>query len=581
MVFTGNSKSSDMKRKNTGQYGDARYLTDDEIKKILGHIKFGKEAKEPGILLGLEDNTFKVDSSDKNVLLLAPPGVGKTKRVIIPTLLYNSLLKDDDKPSLIITDAKGELFNSTSKFLKDSGYNVITLNFRNPLSSHMFNIMDAINRYIDIYNESKYKKEQVVSFAKAEKYAKILANSIMPTDNMSHSGNSKYFHDTAKGLLIAVSLIVSQFGKKDERHLLSVLNLIVEFNGLTNDSSDSKQTNKLNKLFEELEKLVGEKEYLNSAKTYAASSTGADVKTSMNIFSSALSNLTDFVDKEMEQMFCASKSKLNSEEFVDKPTVLFLIIPDENTTRHFLASLVFRNMMNELVAIAEESENDKLKRRVIALMDEFGNTPKIKDFDVTATAVRSRNIRLLIALQSFGQLNKAYNKELAKIIKDAFQITIIGTLAATATDDAAEVVKMAGHFTATTYSSSSSSNRSAFAVFNSNYNRSSSEQLIKKNLIEAHEVSQLPVGEFIVFYHGRYPFKSRFDIIFDVLKSKMIRIDNLEKIDLPVTNLQSIKKLNQESILRSAYYKSDEYKKSKYKRDDINSLFQFNNKDFI
>lgn len=49
-----------------------------------------------------------------------------------------------EKHSVVVTDPKGEIFKSTSKIFKDNGYDVITIDFRNPNKSNKINIMQPI-----------------------------------------------------------------------------------------------------------------------------------------------------------------------------------------------------------------------------------------------------------------------------------------------------------------------------------------------------------------------------------------------------------------------------------------------------
>ena len=79
------------------------------------------------------------------------------------------------------------------------------------------------------------------------------------------------------------------------------------------------------------------------------STTSADIRTTLNIVSSALSKLLKFVDAELEQLICTHDNDLDAERFIERPTAIFLIAPDENETRHFLASLFVRFLTDDLI----------------------------------------------------------------------------------------------------------------------------------------------------------------------------------------------------------------------------------------
>lgn len=575
IVFSDSSKK-EVTRVDTGQFGDARLLEEDEKRDILIEVKLiGKRTKfVAGIVISWIKDILLVDQSDKNILLVAPPGVGKTIRVLIPTLLSNALVLNQEKRSLLITDIKGELFESTSQNLKENGYEVIAFNFRSPLQSNVFNMLDLVNSNIDKSNAATTEEDKIFYFASAEKTAKILATLIVG-EEQQHSGNSKIFADTALGLLISVILLVSKFSMPTERHILSVLNVVIDLNGLLEGSSDVNQKNKYAEMIKKLDEL-GECEIANRLKMYSGAAISADNRTSMNIFSSTISNLTKFIDQELEQMISSDKSDFNSESFIEKPTAVFMIIPDDNTTRHFLASLLIRNFTNELILLAEGT-GGVLNRRVEYILDEFGNTPAIKDFDIIITAVRGRGIRILAALQSDTQLERIYGKEKAAIIKKAFQTVIYGTLSTNAIEEAKRISEAAGTYTATTFSTSKGNNAGFFSVMPNSRNSSSSEQLIKKNLIEPFEIFTMSQGEFLVFMHGNYPFYTNLDIIYDILPNRKFSVKEMKKLNLPVTPLITINKLNEDSLFKNIEECSI---RTKIQLSSSN-IFEFNSNEFL
>ena len=68
-----------------GQYGRSRWMTDKEKRESYTYVKDGQE-QLPGFVIGRDSNEWIVETSDKTVCQVAPPGGGKTKCVFIPTL---------------------------------------------------------------------------------------------------------------------------------------------------------------------------------------------------------------------------------------------------------------------------------------------------------------------------------------------------------------------------------------------------------------------------------------------------------------------------------------------------------------
>ena len=77
--------------------------------------------------------------------------------------------------------------------------------------------------------------------------------------------------------------------------------------------------------------------------------------------------------------------------------------------------------MQQLYTVLVETsrkEGGELNRRMNFILDEFANFTKINTFQSMLTVSRGRNIRFVICLQSFGQLEEKYGKEGAQNIID-------------------------------------------------------------------------------------------------------------------------------------------------------------------
>lgn len=476
-----------------GQYGDARFMTRREKKKTFLYVK-KKHEDVPGFVIEYDKHGWWVDTSDQSMLMVSPPGGGKTTGEFEPTIRYNAAVcrrHPETAASMIITDAKGTLISAMGGTVKKAGYAVLALDFRHPLQSYQYNLMHNVNVHMDKSKAADNREDEILEQAQAEKFAKVLADSIVKNTGASSSStseSSEYFDETSKGLLTAIILMVSEYGRGEERHIISVFRLIVELNGLSEGSTETLQKNRLESLMEVLPEN-------HRAKLFAGASTKADIRTSMNIFSSALGKLVSFIDAQLEQMICNHSAELNTDDFIQKPTAIFLVIPDDDTTTHFFASLYIRNVMNELIAIAERQPFPHLlPRRVICEWDEFGQIPPIKEFDVLITAARSRGVRFTLALQSMAQLENRYTQPQMKIIRDALQMTLFSRQAPTAIDTAKLFSSMLGNYT--THGGS---------VSRGDRSDSHSIQLMGRPLMTVDEIITIPRGKWVLVKSGKNP----------------------------------------------------------------------------
>lgn len=67
---------------------------------------------------------------------------------------------------------------------------------------------------------------------------------------------------------------------------------------------------------------------------------------------------------------------------------------------------------------ASRKDGGELKIRMNFILDEFANFTKIDSFQSMLTVSRGRNIRFIICLQSFAQIEEQYGKEGAQNIMD-------------------------------------------------------------------------------------------------------------------------------------------------------------------
>ncbi|MEG1447974.1 MAG: type IV secretory system conjugative DNA transfer family protein [Oscillospiraceae bacterium] len=479
-----------------GQYGSERWLTDKEKYSVYKKVPFGEE-KEPGYVIEVLKDCWVIDTSDQNIMQVAPPGAGKTTSQIIPTVIYNSLCNvntNNRGASLLLTDCKGTLFSLCEPTLRKRGYKTPFLNFADPTKSYKYNILSNINFYMDKYKNAKTESEKLVNYGRAENYAKILSSSIVDSISSSKgdggNGAERFFNDTAKGLLTGMSLVVSEYGdeKKNERHILSVFRLIIELNGLEEGSSDMLQKSKL----EELLKYVENERIIN----YVGPAMKADARTSMNVFSSALANLVKFIDAELEQMICGHSEELNNFDFIENPTATFIIVPDEDNTRHFFASLYIRFLMNDLIRQSRDYKNQELPRKVLGIWDEFGQMPPINNVDMLFSAVRSRGIRFLISLQAEIQLKNKYGENMARIIKSCCQMKMYSYLGDI--DEAEQVSKALGDRTVQVGSISKSTKTGEIWSDSTSQNI----QMVKQRLMTANQILTMEIGNWIVTKSG-------------------------------------------------------------------------------
>lgn len=480
-----------------GQHGTARWATKKEIRNTYKQVDFqptewrtnpDSRPTEQGIVVGCKSHrggtTALVDTGDVHALMIGAAGVGKTAYWLYPCIEYACATG----MSFLSTDTKGDVVRNYGTIAeKYYGYNVSVIDLRNPTRSHGNNLLHLVNKYFDLYKENpdclSYK-------AKAEKYAKIISKTIISNgmDGASFGENS-YFYDSAEGLLTATILLVAEFCKPEERHIVSVYKIIQELLA----PSGQKGKNQ----FQQLMDLLPEN---HKAKWFAGAALNTSEQSMASVMSTALSRLNAFLDSELEQILCFD-TEIDAERFCKEKSAIFIVMPEENPNTFFMVSLIIQQLYREILAVADEN-GGKLKNRCVFFCDEFGTLPKIDSAEMMFSASRSRRLQIVPIIQSFAQLEKNYGKEGADVIIDNTQLTIFGGFAPNSTS--AEVLsKSLGSRTVMSGSVSKSKN-----------DPSQSLQMIERPLMTPDELKSLPKGTFVVMKTGFYPMRVKLKLFF-------------------------------------------------------------------
>ncbi len=501
-------------------------------KKGKPEIVIPEEPVPQGIVVGRTNrNEAIVDTGDVHALMVAAAGAGKTAYWGYPLIEY--MLASG--MSFLSTDTKGDVMRTFANICKLYGFNVGVLDLRNPTRSDGYNFLQLVNKYMDL---AKKFPEIVAYRAKAEKYAKIIAKTIIMsgTDSAASYGQNAFFYDAAEGLLTATILLVAEFVEPEERHIISVFKIIQE---LLAPSGVKGKT--------QFQILMDKLPDTHKARWFAGAALNSPEQAMSSVMSTALSRLNAFLDSELEQLLCFD-TVIDAEKFCNEKSALFIIMPEENPNTFFLISLIIQQLYREILAVADEN-GGKLKNRCVFFCDEFGTLPKIDSAEMMFSASRSRRLQIVPIIQSFAQLEKNYGKEGAEIIIDNTQITISGGFAPNSSS-ADQISKALG--TKTVMSGSVSKGKDS---------NSQSLQMIERPLMTADELRNLPKGEFIVMKTGFHPIKVHMKLFYEW----GIEFDSDNPYVMPENGSREVKYANKSEIEEAIQTKYGKKSKPKVK----------------
>ena len=496
-----NLNSIKSKTVGDGQHGTARFLTQQEQRKVYKFVPFtpdkwrtkkGKKDLPQGVIVGYK-RIFKkdyamVDMDDVHTMMIGAAGCGKTAYWLYPNLEYACA----SGMSFLTTDTKGDLYRNYGKIASEYyDYDVAIIDLRNPTKSDGNNLLHLVNKYMDLY---KAHPDNISYKAKAEKYAKIIGKTIIFSEGEASSfGQNAFFYDAAEGLLTASILLVAEFAPPEQRHIVSVFKLIQDLLAPAKEPNMPKGKNQFQQL---MKKLPPE----HKTRWFAGAALNTGDQAMQSVMSTAMSRLNAFLDSELEQILCFDTA-IDAEKFCSNKCAIFIVLPEENPTTYFMVSLLLQQFYREILMVADEN-GGKLKERVMFYMDEFGTLPAIESAEMMYSASRSRRLSLVSIIQSFQQLEKNYGKEGAAIIQDNCQITIAGGFAPTS--ETADII------------SDSLGTRTVMSgsISKSKDNPSQSLQMIQRPLMSADELKSMKKGSFIVMKTGTHPFISKLKLFF-------------------------------------------------------------------
>ena len=457
-------KVKDSKGRDTQEYFDKDFVTEETLKKDKGFnyntLSTIRSSKTDGILVraeqrgnGMEINFVK----PIHTLVVGTTSSGKTSRFVVPSLQLMSMTSA--KPSFVITDPKGELYDKCSNKFRSEGYDVKIINLRDPFTSLQWNPLtypyDMYQRSFNLDKEVKVHppgdnpKNYNLLIQRTFEYSSTTwfeFNGVAYSDKSTLENDMRVIarelqDNTFTALKDIVSTLAPIESAKDpsweqtaQRLIHAVMLAMLEDSripelGMTRDKYNMYNVYKIcNTTDSGRDTFATLKRYLFSYRDQfsqvpelaSAALQNADT-TSKNYMGFVSGKMALFSDTGID--FLVSNTEVDFTTIDERPTAIFLIIPDEIRVRYPLAILFVTQLYKRLIDKAQELGGE-LKRHVYFMLDEFGNMPKFPEFGSSMAVGRSRGIFFELCVQSYSQLYQVYGQEEGKTIKDNCPINV-------------------------------------------------------------------------------------------------------------------------------------------------------------
>ncbi len=457
-------KVKDSKGHDTQEYFDKDFVSEEILKKDKGFnyntLSSIRSSKTDGILVraeqrgnGMEINFVK----PIHTLVVGTTMSGKTSRFVVPSLQLMSMTSA--KPSFVITDPKGELYDKCSNKFRSEGYDVKIINLRDPFTSLQWNPLtypyDMYQRSFNLdkevkvhppgdnpknYNliiQNKFDFNSTTWFefsgiAYSDKNTlendmrviarelqdntysalKDIVNTLAPIE----SAKDPSWEQTAQRLIHAVMLAMLEDSRIPELGMTRDKYNMYNVYKICNTTDSGRDT------FATLKKyLFSYRDQFSQVPELASAALQNAETTSKNYMGFVSGKMALFSDTGID--FLVSNTEVDFTTIDERPTAIFLIIPDEIRIRYPLAILFVTQLYKRLIDKAQELGGE-LKRHVYFMLDEFGNMPRFPEFGSSMAVGRSRGIYFELCVQSYSQLYQVYGQDEGKTIKDNCPINV-------------------------------------------------------------------------------------------------------------------------------------------------------------
>lgn len=373
--FSGNTgRGFDISESNV--YGSAREINMEELQQITDIVP--KEAAM-GTILGQLDTTEtklitskQVSNFNNNLLVLAPPGSGKTATIVL-NYIASAIRRGE---SIVTTDTKGEVWSKTVELARKHGYLVRRLDLKNPQCSDGWNILGELRRD-DIR-------------------AKIASKTIM-----RNTGDERDIHASAEEALLTALCLFTELHPSippEEKTLYNAYSMLFSGSATLDATFDiCKDDPEMRVVYE----------------SYATSIQGSP-NLRGNIVTNLLNRLSIFSSPAIREL--TSTPDIDLLLPGQQKCIYYVVLPDQHNSMKLLSSLFFSFLFWNLCDYADALPGQRLPVPVNVMIEEAYACGELPTITNALATVRSRGISVAMIAQGIDQFHLLYGEEMTNSI---------------------------------------------------------------------------------------------------------------------------------------------------------------------
>ena len=369
------------------EYGSAKWGDKRKVnKKYYQTPDFMNKLLTQNVSIGLNGRKHR---RNLNVIVVGGSGSGKTRFYCKPNVLQHNT-------SYVILDPKGEIIRDTGKLLEKEGYDIKVLDLINMEKSHCYNPFVYLGTDNDVQ--------------------RLVTNLFKSTQTKGATTSDPFWDIAASMLLLAIIFYLKYEAPEEEQNFPMVMEMLRA--GEIDEEENA--ISPLDMLFNQLEYSNPEHIALKYYRNYRS---GA-AKTLKSIQITLAARLEKFNLNSLASLTSTDELELN--KFGEKKSVLFAIIPDNDTSFNFIVSILYTQLFQQLFETADSKYKGRLPVHVHFIMDEFANVSLPDDFAKILSVMRSREVSVSIILQNMAQLKALFKDDWEGIVGNADTFLYLG-----------------------------------------------------------------------------------------------------------------------------------------------------------
>ena len=459
-----------------GQHGTAKWLPNEKFDQVFDSViidsKKLMEGKEHiptgGLVIGKEDikksffsrkikEKIYLITKDLHALIIGATRSGKTRNVVIETITMLILAGEN----VFIPDLKGEIRDYTEDTAKRCGYETICINFINPYESDRKNFLEPIVQTL---------RRKDISRAIEETWSLVSQLVGEPPEH-----GDKLWND-GEAATLAASIMAVCYDNQDHPEYQNLTNV---FYFITEMCSEYRGALPLQFYIDSLPED-------HPAKILLAATKVAAMRTRSSFYVSAIMTLKLLTIPAINQMTNASDFDIEKLIEEGKKVIVYLCLPARDKTYFPLASLVLRQLSDQIDYLADAKYGGRIPKRWTFVDDEIGNFTKITNMRQQTSFGTGKGIRHFMFIQSYAQLDDVYGEKVSQIIQDNADIKIY--LRSPNPTTKKKISEDLGNYTTRSYSKS---NNTPSGTFRNGGSDGESSNLMGRPLLYPDEVGKL------------------------------------------------------------------------------------------